>query len=99
MDPLETNPFGILMFIVAPAILTNASSAMALSTSNRFARALDRARALSSQVEGRENDPDPDIALEIRQLWSAERRVLLLVRALTAFDLLLEAVGPERSGT
>src|SRR4029077_15525798 len=87
MDPLATNPFGILMFIVAPAILTNASSAMALSTSNRFARALDRARALSSQVEGRENDPDPDVALEIRQLWSAERRVLLLVRALTAFYL------------
>jgi hypothetical protein len=49
-------------------------------------------------VEGRENDPDPDIALEIRQLWSAERRVLLLVRALTAFYLLLEAVGPERIG-
>jgi hypothetical protein len=87
MDPLATNPFGILMFIVAPAILTNASSAMALSTSNRFARALDRARALSSQVEGRENDPDPDIAPEIRQLWSAERRVLLLVRALTAYYL------------
>src|SRR4029077_16857869 len=87
MDPLATNPFGILMFIVAPAILTNASSAMALSTSNRFARALDRARALSSQVEGRENDPDPDIEPEIRQLWSAERRVLFLVRALTAFYL------------
>ena len=32
MDPLATNPFGILRFIVAPAILTNASSAMALST-------------------------------------------------------------------
>ena len=98
MDPLETNPFGILMFIVAPAILTNASSAMALSTSNRFARALDHARALSSQVEGRENDPDPDIAREIRQLWFAERRVLLLVLALTAFYLLLEEVGPERIG-
>ena len=51
MDPLATNPFGILTFIVAPAILTNASSVMALGTSNRFARAIDRARALSSQVE------------------------------------------------
>ena len=57
MDPLATNPFGILMFIVAPAILTNASSAMALSTSNRFARALDRARALSSQVQAGRTTP------------------------------------------
>jgi Protein of unknown function (DUF2721) len=87
MDP---NPFGILTFIVAPAILTNASSVMALGTSNRFARTMDRARALSSQVKGKENDPDPEIALRIRQLRTAERRALLLVRALTAFYL---AVG------
>src|SRR3979411_1373292 len=87
MDGFGTTPFGMLTFIVAPAILTNASSVMALGTSNRFARAIDRARALSSQVEGRENDPDPEIALWIRQLGYAERRVLLLVRALTAFYL------------
>jgi hypothetical protein len=84
---LGGNPFGILTFIVAPAILTNASSVMALGTSNRFARAIDRARALSAQVEGKENDPDPEIALRIRQLRVAETRVLLLVRALTAFYL------------
>src|SRR6266496_2868527 len=48
---LGANPFGILTFIVAPAILTNASTVIALGTSNRFARAIDRARALSSQVE------------------------------------------------
>jgi hypothetical protein len=87
MDQLGTNPFGILTFIVAPAILTNASSVMALGTSNRFARTIDRARALSSQVEGKEEDPDPEIALRIRQLRYAERRALLLVRALTAFYL------------
>lgn len=84
MDPLGNNPFGILTFIVAPAILTNASSVMVLGTSNRFARAIDRARALSSQVDGREND-DPEIAIHVRQLRLAEKRVLLLVRALTAF--------------
>ncbi len=91
MDGLEANPFGILTFIVAPAILTNASSVMALGTSNRFARAIDRARALSAQVEGKENDPDPEIALHITQLRYAERRALLLVRALTAFYLSLGA--------
>src|SRR5205823_5681298 len=87
MDGLGANPLSILTFIVAPAILTNASSVMALGTSNRFARTIDRTRALSSQVEGKENDPDPEIALRLRQLRSAERRVLLLVRALTAFYL------------
>ncbi len=87
MDPLGTNPFGIMTFIVAPAILTNASSVLTLGTSNRFARTMDRARALSSLVEGKENDPDPEIALRLQQLRTAERRALLLVRALTAFYL------------
>jgi hypothetical protein len=85
MDGFGTNLFGILTFIVAPAILTNASSVMALGTSNRFARTIDRVRALSLQIEGKEQDPDPEIALRLRQLRIAERRVLLLVRALTAF--------------
>lgn len=48
MEGLGTNPLGILTFIVAPAILTNASSVMALGTANRFARAIDRARELSA---------------------------------------------------
>jgi len=87
MDHWTTNPFQVLTFIVAPAILTNASSVMALGTSNRFARALDRARILSSQVRGRESEPDPEIALHVRQIRAAETRILLLVRALTAFYL------------
>ena len=85
MDP--TSPFGLLTFIVAPAILTNASSVMTLGTSNRFARAIDRVRELSLLVEGKEHDPDPAIALRVRQLRYAERRTLLLVRALTSFYL------------
>src|SRR5947209_6775209 len=93
MDGFGTNPFGMLTFIVAPAILTNASSVMALGTSNRFARAIDRARALSSQVEGKEDDPDPKIALRLQQLRVAERRVLLLVRALTAYYVSVGAFG------
>src|ERR1700719_1563205 len=80
MDPLGMNPFAILTFIAAPAILTNSSSVMALGTSNRFARAIDRARALSSLVEGKEQDSDPEIVLRLRQLRVAERRALILVR-------------------
>src|SRR5438105_125752 len=87
MDAWELNPFALLTFIAAPAILTNASSVMALGTSNRFARAIDRARTLSSLVEGRTGDADPETALHVRQLWYAERRLWLLVRALTAFYL------------
>src|SRR5258708_39348357 len=96
MDPLATNPFGILTFIVAPAILTNASTVMALGTSNRFARAIDRARALSSQVEGRENDPDPEIALRIRQLWYAQRRSLVLRRGAAPLVLMGWAASATR---
>ena len=49
MDP---NPFAVLSLIVAPAILTNASSVLIMSTSNRLARGADRARELSKQLEG-----------------------------------------------
>lgn len=87
MDPLAANPFAVLTFIAAPAILTNSSSVMALGTSNRFARTIDRVRVLSAQVEGKENDPDPEAVLRMRQLRAAERRALLLVRALTSFYL------------
>src|SRR5436190_4864575 len=87
MDPWEVNPFAMLTFIAAPAILTNASSVMALGTSNRFARAIDRARTLSSLVEGRRDEPDAETSLQLRQLHYAERRLRLLVRALTAFYL------------
>jgi hypothetical protein len=90
MAVLDVNPFAVLSFIAAPAILTNASSVMALGTSNRFARTVDRARSLSAQVKGKEDDPDPEIALRVRQLGYSKRRALLLVRALTAFYL---AVG------
>jgi hypothetical protein len=87
MGSVELNPFAILTFIAAPAILTNSSSVMALGTSNRFARTIDRVRALAALVEGKENDPDPEFGLRLRQLRVAEQRALFLVRALTAFYL------------
>ena len=43
--------FAAFSLIVAPAILTNASSVLAMSTSNRLARAVDRARDLARQLE------------------------------------------------
>ena len=45
---VDTNPFTVLTFIAAPAVLTNASSVLALGTSNRFARVIDRAVSSAS---------------------------------------------------
>lgn len=45
------NPFTVLTAVVAPAILTNACSVLALGTSNRIARVVDRARAVTADLE------------------------------------------------
>src|SRR5579859_6241116 len=85
MDPLVTNPFAVLTFIAAPAILTNASSVMALGTSNRFARAVDRVRTLAKELRDHGESDSEATRLRLRQLKHAQRRVLLLVRTLTCF--------------
>ncbi|HEX3548956.1 MAG TPA: DUF2721 domain-containing protein [Candidatus Elarobacter sp.] len=79
--------FQLLTFIAAPALLTNASSVLVLSTSNRFARAVDRARALEAM---------PDTPEHERALFRVARRALLLNRALTAFYV---AVASFATGT
>ena len=84
VDQIGANPFGILTFIVAPAILTNASSVMSLGTSNRFARAIDRARELAGLIEGKDLNEEKTASL-FRRMQMTERRSQLLVRALTAF--------------
>jgi uncharacterized protein DUF2721 len=82
-DP--TNPFAALSLIVAPAVLTNASSILVLSTSNRLARAVDRARALAVQLESPAGMLTRFTTLQLRELDSSERRALLLLGALRLF--------------
>ncbi len=89
MPFLSDNPFASLSLIAAPAVLTNASSVLALGTSNRFARAIDRARALSALLEKETVSDAPMTLLRIRQLNRVERRALLLLYALRAFYLAL----------
>jgi hypothetical protein len=72
-----TNPFVVLSYVGGPALLTNATSLFVLSTSNRFARAIDRARVLAER-------PDESGAV-LDELRDAHRRVDLIVRALTSF--------------
>src|SRR5690606_27097278 len=90
--PLVTgaNPFAVLSFIVAPAILTNASSLLAMSTSNRLARAVDRERELTKQLEGSGDPGAAETDRRLRQLSSAEQRALMLIQALRSF---YEALG------
>ncbi len=76
------NAFQLLTFIAAPALLTNASSVLILSTSNRFARAVDRSRSLANA--------DPASVLG-HELSRAFRRVLMLNRAMTAFYVAVSA--------
>src|SRR5271154_7117699 len=48
---LTNNPFAVLTFIAAPAILTNATSVLAMSSINRWLRALDRMHELLKESE------------------------------------------------
>jgi hypothetical protein len=90
MDPLTANPFSVLTFIAAPAILTNAASVLGLSTSNRIARVVDRTRVLTGLLEKEHQPDDPEVALRLRELEAGVQRAHLLVKALARFYL---AVG------
>jgi len=70
------NAFQLLTFIAAPALLTNASTVLVLSTSNRFARAVDRARKL---------EESPAAPATAQALTRVTRRALALNRSLTSF--------------
>lgn len=96
MDPLDGNPFGLLTFLVAPAILTNASAIIALSTSNRFGLALERAKMILAEIKAVHAATDYEMPTRIKHLQLAERRVLLLIRALTLVYL---AVGSFAAAT
>jgi hypothetical protein len=91
MNP-EANPFAAFSLIVAPAILTNASTVLAMSTSNRLARAVDRARELARLLEIAEA-PAGQTTQESRahadrllnELTAAEDRTTMLLQVLQSF--------------
>lgn len=81
----QANPFAVLSLMVAPAILTNAASLLAMSTSNRLARAVDRGRELLKQLEGAADLSSPVATRRLNDLNAAEHRAILLVAALQRF--------------
>ncbi|MEA2709611.1 MAG: hypothetical protein QOF78_2212 [Phycisphaerales bacterium] len=91
--PLDTNPLAVLTFIAAPAIMTNAASILALGTSNRFARSIDRVRAIIKQLgeDDANEKKSPALAAADQmyrtQLVQYEMRARLLVRAMSRFYL------------
>jgi hypothetical protein len=91
----DANPFAALSLIVAPAILTNASSVLSMSTGNRLARAVDRARELTKQLEDSPTEPSAravwrqDALRRLRELAASEARSVMLVSALRNFYIAL----------
>ena len=83
---VAADPFSILTVVVAPAVLTNASSVLALGTNNRLARVADRTHAVTTQLSKLEAEARD------REVWAAQLPVLqtrsqLLLRALRCFYL------------
>jgi Protein of unknown function (DUF2721) len=81
---VANNPFAVLTAIVAPAILTNASSVLALGTSNRLGRVVDRTRIVADDVASYAVDT-PEHQAWSSQLRALEVRAHMLIRALRFF--------------
>ena len=76
---LANNPFAVLTFIAAPAILTNAASVLAMSTINRMLRTRDRMHELY-----RESEDTSKLLGEkfIEQVNRVERQAAMLLSAM-----------------
>jgi O-antigen ligase len=78
---VSDNPFAVLTAIVAPAVMTNASSVMCLGTGNRIARVVDRMRVVSAALANLAPS-DPDYRNYVAQLERLQKRARLLFLAL-----------------
>jgi hypothetical protein len=79
---IAADPFSILTVVVAPAVLTNASSVLALGTNNRLARVADRTHVMAAQLAGAK-----DQKASVAELATLQTRAQLLLRALRCFYL------------
>lgn len=81
---LASSPFAVLTAIVAPAILTNASSVLALGTSNRLGRVVDRTRLVANDV-ARFAPGSSEREAWTKQLLDLQARAQLLLKSLRLF--------------
>lgn len=87
---LTQSPFAVLTFIAAPALLTNSSSVLALSTINRMLRTRDRMKELFLQSEKGANSESEREWL-IAQVERVEKQGVLLLSGLRAIYVALGA--------
>lgn len=76
---ITDSPFAVLTFIAAPAILTNASSVLAMSTINRWLRTRDRMQLLFTQSQQLKEPCDEHFLSQVNRV---ERQAVLLLTAL-----------------
>ena len=76
---LTQNPFAVLTIIVAPALLTNASCLLALSTINRLLRTRDSMRELLKESESTTHPARPNFIEHVNRV---EQQAMLLLGAL-----------------
>jgi hypothetical protein len=76
---MTENPFGVLTFIAAPAVLTNATSVLAMSTINRMLRTRDRMHEIYLQADDPVRCTRPEF---VRQANRVECQARLLLNAL-----------------
>jgi hypothetical protein len=85
---LMQNPFAVLTFIAAPAILTSASSVLAMSTINRLLRARERMHELYDESKNPPAEQDKQLLVQVNRV---EQQGLLLVHALRAIYIAVSA--------
>jgi hypothetical protein len=88
MDAGVQSPFSVLTLIVAPAMLTNASCVLAMSTINRMLKTRDRMRELLIDSEKKACAPEDEARCE-RQVARVERQAVLLMNALASIYVAL----------
>ena len=92
MAPSNENPFAALTTVVAPAILTSASSVLCLGTANRLARIVDRTRVVSAELA--RVAPNAKSCVVCRCQFEALRtRWTLVLRALKLFYMSIESLA------
>lgn len=87
---ITQSPFAVLTFIVAPALLTNATSVLAMSTINRMLHTRERMQKLYEKSEEAKLSPEDAERLVIK-VNRVERQAVVLLRSLHAIYVALGA--------
>ena len=88
---ITTNPFVVLSYVGGPAILTNAASLLLMSTSNRFARAVDRSRELMKRMS--QPKPGMEKTSDYAEMFIVRRRLHQIATALSGLYLAVAMFG------